>query len=97
MLSHHVIGREVAVSRLCCQPAGDSSADSDNNVVRGSLTFLHLLTLVEIVASRTQQNWFQTLYKMVMLAQLDKELVVKVAVEAGACPKCALRYHVGFS
>ena len=29
---------------------------------------------------------------MVMLAQLDKELVVKVAVEAGACPKCALRY-----
>ena len=28
---------------------------------------------------------------MVMLAQLDKELVVKVAVEAGACPKCALR------
>ena len=40
---------------------------------------------------------FQTLYKMVMLAQLDKELVVKVAVEAGACPKCALRYHIGFS
>ena len=28
---------------------------------------------------------------MVMLAQLDKELVVKVAIEAGACPKCALR------
>ena len=91
MLSHHVVEREVAVSRLCCQPAGDSSADSDNNVVRDSLT------LVEIVASRTQQNWFQTLYKMVMLAQLDKELVVKVAVEAGACPKCALRYHIGFS
>ena len=39
MLSHHVVGREVAVSRLCCQPAGDSSADSDNNVVRDSQTW----------------------------------------------------------
>ena len=38
MLSHHVVEREVAVSRLCCQPAGDSSADSDNNVVRDSQT-----------------------------------------------------------
>ena len=34
---------------------------------------------------------------MVMLAQLDKELVVKVAVEAGACPKCALRCHISIS
>ena len=32
-----------------------------------------------------------------MLAQLDKELVVKVAVEAGACPKCALRCHMSIS